>query len=164
MNHPPEPLECDPAAAADFLRAVGHPTRLRILCRLIDGEAAVSTFETEMGLKQPNLSQQLGLLREAGLVTTRREAKSVFYSLADAKVEILLAALRTAFAPANRGAKAETRPAAGQRLAMLAQAAAHRTWPPRQPGPKPTGECGVFSVAGWDAIATIRSGEDPAHE
>lgn len=160
----PEPLGCDPVAAADFLRILGHPARLRILCRLIEGEAAVSAFETQLDLKQPNLSQQLGLLREAGLVTTRREAKSVFYSLTDARVEVLLTALRTAFTPAEHGAAMGMTPAAGQRPAVLAEANARRHRPAAPPAPRPSGECGVFSVAGWDAIRTIRIGKDPVHE
>ncbi|MDN3564872.1 metalloregulator ArsR/SmtB family transcription factor, partial [Paeniroseomonas aquatica] len=56
---------CDPQAVAEFLRALAHPMRLSILCRLLEGECAVSGFETELGLKQPNLSQQLAMLREA---------------------------------------------------------------------------------------------------
>ena len=78
------PVDCDPRAATELLRAIAHPMRLIILCRLLDGELAVSGFESEMNLKQPSLSQQLGLLRDAGLVTARREAKSVVYALANA--------------------------------------------------------------------------------
>ena len=48
-------LGCVPQAAAEFLRALAHPTRLQILCRLLDGEAAVAAFESELGLKQPLL-------------------------------------------------------------------------------------------------------------
>jgi DNA-binding transcriptional ArsR family regulator len=88
---------CDARAAADFLRALAHPMRLRILCRLLEGELPVHGFEAELGLRQPSLSQQLAQLREAGLVVTRREAKSVFYRLADDRVSTVLAALRTVF-------------------------------------------------------------------
>jgi ArsR family transcriptional regulator len=88
---------CDPKAAADLLRTMAHPMRLTILCRLLEGELPVSGFESELGLKQPSLSQQLGLLREAGLVSTRREAKSVVYCLADHRVRHVLDALRRYF-------------------------------------------------------------------
>lgn len=70
--------------------------RLKILCRLLDGEVSVAGLESELGLKQPSLSQQLGHLREADIVTTRREAKSVFYSLADDRVRAVVDALRDA--------------------------------------------------------------------
>jgi ArsR family transcriptional regulator len=129
-------LGCDPDAAAEFLRALAHPMRLRILCRLLDGECAVSGFDAELGLKQPNLSQQLAALREAGLVTTRREAKSIFYSLADARVGVLLAALRDAMTDA---------PAAP----VVAPPAPLRVPPAPAPAPAASGEAGCFAVAGW---------------
>ncbi len=146
MSTGANPLGCDPVAAADFLRALAHPARLRILCRLHDGEAAVSTFEAELGLKQPNLSQQLGQLREAGLVTTRREAKSVVYRLADDKVCAILAALRSAFAEASLPEPAQAPSSAGRRLAVLAAANGQTG---AAPAPRAGAECGVFSVAGW---------------
>jgi DNA-binding transcriptional ArsR family regulator len=89
---------CDPQIAADLLRSLAHPMRLAILCRLLDGELNVGGFEAELGLRQPSLSQQLGLLRESGLVATRREAKSVIYRIADRRVALLLDALRQYFA------------------------------------------------------------------
>lgn len=73
----------DVVSAAVLLRAVGNPARLRILLHLLQGERAVAELELDLGLKQPNLSQQLAELRNVGLVATRREAKSVIYRLAD---------------------------------------------------------------------------------
>jgi DNA-binding transcriptional ArsR family regulator len=87
----PEPIDV-PATVA-MLKALANPARLRIAMHLLDDEKAVSKIEDELGLKQPNLSQHLAELREAGLVTTRREARSVFYALADAQAEALLWAL-----------------------------------------------------------------------
>jgi ArsR family transcriptional regulator len=150
-------LGCDPQAAAEFLRALGHPTRLQILRRLLDGEAAVAAFESELGLKQPNLSQQLGLLREAGLVSTRREAKSIFYSLADDKVSPVLDALRNAFSAAATAKDRKQRPKAGQRPIVLASAIAS-TSRSKSAASKSRGECGVFSVAGWDVSSGNRIG------
>jgi DNA-binding transcriptional ArsR family regulator len=124
----------DPEDAATLLRAMAHPMRLRILWRLLEGECAVSSFETELGLRQPNLSQQLAALREAGLVATRREAKSVFYRLADERVAVLLAALNDAAQPAPRKAvRAGPAP-----RASTAPRATH--------GDRRSGECGVFPV------------------
>ncbi|HEX2939774.1 MAG TPA: metalloregulator ArsR/SmtB family transcription factor [Rhodopila sp.] len=88
---------CDPHAAADFLRALAHPARLQILCRLLHGEVSVAGMEAELGLCQPSLSQQLAQLRAVGLVTTRRQAKSVFYSLADDRVRPVIATLSGVF-------------------------------------------------------------------
>ncbi|TDH58624.1 transcriptional regulator [Dankookia rubra] len=135
------PAGCDPEAAAEFLRALAHPMRLRILCRLLEGELAVAGFEAELGLRQPNLSQQLAALREAGLVATRREAKSVVYRLADDRVAGVLDTVRLAMGDAAPLARiAVTMP---QPRATATQAA-----PPR-----PSGEAGVFATAGWDMPA-----------
>jgi DNA-binding transcriptional ArsR family regulator len=149
---------CDPQAVAEFLRTLAHPTRLQILCRLLDGEAAVAAFESELGMKQPNLSQQLGLLREAGLVTTRREAKSIFYSLADDKVRPILDTLRDAFSVAATPTDRKQRPKAGQRPIVLASAIAPTSRSKSPPAAKSGGECGVFSVAGWDVSPSNRKG------
>lgn len=72
-------------AAADFLKGLANPNRLMIVARLSHGEAAVGDLETELGIRQPTLSQQLAGLREAGLVEARRDAKQVFYRLSDEK-------------------------------------------------------------------------------
>jgi DNA-binding transcriptional ArsR family regulator len=149
---------CDPQAAAEFLRALAHPTRLQILCRLLDGEVAVAAFESELGMKQPNLSQQLGLLREAGLVTARREAKSIFYSLADDKVRPILDTLRDAFSVAAMPTDRKQRPKAGQRPIVLASAVAPTSRSKSPPASKSGGECGVFSVAGWDVSPSNSKG------
>jgi DNA-binding transcriptional ArsR family regulator len=149
-------LGCDPRATAEFLRALAHPTRLQILCHLLDGEAAVAAFESELGLKQPNLSQQLGLLREAGLVTARREAKSIFYSLADDKVHPVLDTLRDAFSAPRTPTDRKQRPKAGQSPIVLASAIAPTPRPKRPPASALRAECGVFSVAGWGVSPSNR--------
>jgi DNA-binding transcriptional ArsR family regulator len=66
---------------AELLRVLGHGLRLRLLAALVEGERAVGDLEITTGTGQPTLSQQLSLLRKAGLVQTRREAKQVFYRL-----------------------------------------------------------------------------------
>jgi DNA-binding transcriptional ArsR family regulator len=138
-----EALGCQPEDAADLLRALAHPMRLRILCRLLDGECAVAGFESELGLKQPNLSQQLAALREAGLAVTRREAKTVIYRLADDRVGCILAALRSAMA-------GQPAPAATRR--PVAHPATVR--PAAEPPPRHSGEAGVFAVTGWNLPTT----------
>ena len=110
------------AAAAATLKALGNETRLRIVLRLLRGEMAVSDMERELGLRQPNLSQQLGELRDAGLVVGRRESKSVIYSLAGPVQERLVTALSYGFgiggsAPPSHSAAAS--PAVRSRQAHL---------------------------------------------
>ena len=67
--------------AAALLRVLGHGVRLRLLASLAPGERSVSDIEASTGIGQPMLSQQLGFLRKAELVMTRREAKQIFYRL-----------------------------------------------------------------------------------
>jgi DNA-binding transcriptional ArsR family regulator len=67
---------------ASFLKAIANENRLLILHHLADGEKSVSELELLLGIRQPTLSQQLARLRADGLVTTRRAAKLIYYSLA----------------------------------------------------------------------------------
>jgi DNA-binding transcriptional ArsR family regulator len=69
--------------AAAFLKALSHGGRLMILCHLVSGEKSVTELETLLGSRQAAVSQQLARLRLEGLVNTRREGKTIFYSLAD---------------------------------------------------------------------------------
>ncbi len=71
----------DLEAAAELLRALAHGTRLALLRALIDGERSVGEIEQVTKVGQPGLSQQLGVLRKADLVATRKEAKLVFYRI-----------------------------------------------------------------------------------
>lgn len=66
-------------APIEELKAIAHPLRFRILQILREGELNVGEIEEASGIGQPTLSQQLGILRKAGLVETRREAKLVYY-------------------------------------------------------------------------------------
>ena len=68
-------------AAIERLKAIAHPARFSILNALRAGESNVGEIEAATGITQPALSQQLSVLRHAGLVSTRREAKLVFYTL-----------------------------------------------------------------------------------
>lgn len=78
---------------AERLRILAQPTRLMVLSLLRSGERSVGEIEKILAVKQPGLSQQLGELRQAEMVVTRREAKSIFYSLADDRVELLVSVL-----------------------------------------------------------------------
>lgn len=67
--------------AADFLKALANENRLLILCHLSEGEMSVTELEAALGLRQPTLSQQLARLRADELVKTRRDGKTIYYSL-----------------------------------------------------------------------------------
>jgi DNA-binding transcriptional ArsR family regulator len=84
-------------AATSFMKSLANPNRLMIACALLEGERSVGDLETSLGLRQPSLSQQLAELRENGIVEARREAKQVFYRIADARAVALLATLHQIF-------------------------------------------------------------------
>ena len=69
--------------ASDFLKAVAHENRLVILCLLAERERSVTELEGFLELSQATVSQQLARLRHEGLVETRRDGRTVYYSLAD---------------------------------------------------------------------------------
>lgn len=69
--------------ASQLLKSLSHPQRLLLLCQLTEGEQCVAQLEARVGLKQPSLSQQLGVLRKDGIVTTRREGKHIYYAIAN---------------------------------------------------------------------------------
>lgn len=81
-----------------MLKLLAHPNRLLVACELMEGERSVSQIEARTGVRQPNLSRDLARLRAQNIVATRREAKQIFYRLADARIQRLMDALCAAFA------------------------------------------------------------------
>ena len=76
-------LVANATKAADFLKKFAHPSRLMIVCALVDGERSVRDLEDTLAIRQPGLSQQIAELRDAGLIVGRKESKNMFYRLAD---------------------------------------------------------------------------------
>ena len=72
--------------ACTLLKVLANEDRLLLLCQLTQGERNVGELEALTGIRQPTLSQQLGVLRDAGVVNTRRTGKFIFYSLASFEV------------------------------------------------------------------------------
>lgn len=91
------------AEAARLLRLLANENRLLLLCHLMaEGEMGVGALAETLGLSQPALSQHLAMLREDGLVATRRDAQSIFYRVADPKVGRVLEVLRDIYCPPVR--------------------------------------------------------------
>lgn len=85
---PKDPAQLDrmtqnASEAANFLKAIGHEGRMMILCHLTTGEKSVTELEMLLSARQAAVSQQLSRLRMEGLVTPRRDGKTIYYSLAD---------------------------------------------------------------------------------
>jgi ArsR family transcriptional regulator len=95
-NHAAIGIEAMRAAAEQaqaLLKVLSNPDRLLLLCQLTQGEQCVSDLEHALGIRQPTLSQQLGVLRDEGLVSTRREGKQIFYTITSHEAQALMQVL-----------------------------------------------------------------------
>jgi len=95
-------LMTDSERAAAFLKALANANRLMILCELKDGERSVSALESVVPLAQSALSQHLAKLRAEDLVKTRREAQTIYYSLADERIGRLIDTLDDLFCSSRK--------------------------------------------------------------
>lgn len=79
---------------AEFFKTLGHPARIRVLELLADRDRSVAELLPELGLESSNLSQQLGVLRRAGVVEARKDGNTVIYSIASPDIAELLTVAR----------------------------------------------------------------------
>ncbi|MGQ0657102.1 MAG: ArsR/SmtB family transcription factor [Chromatiales bacterium] len=89
----PDVLRRNATRATRLLRALSSPLRLMILCRLVEGECGAGDLGADSGLTQSAVSQHLAMLRRDGIVTTRRDGRSVYYTLASGEARRLIALL-----------------------------------------------------------------------
>ena len=87
--------------AGDLLKVLANPSRLQILCFLIDGEKPVQEIERQIGMRQSALSQHLAVLRADGLVRTRRQAQTIFYSVVEGPALSVIQTLHREFCEKN---------------------------------------------------------------
>lgn len=99
----PEQLRNAAAQAVGVLKALANEDRLLLLCQLSQGERCVSELEEDLGIRQPTLSQQLGVLRNEGMIAPRRDGKNIYYSVAEPGTLEILALLYRLYCP--EGAK-----------------------------------------------------------
>ena len=95
----PDRFKDKAAEAAGLLRSMANPHRLMILCRLGDKEISVGELREGTALSQSSLSQHLGVLRQEGLVQTRRQGQSIFYSIADPAAVRVITTLAAIYCP-----------------------------------------------------------------
>ena len=88
-------------AASAFMKALSHEGRLLILILLSDGERSVSELERRLGARQAAVSQQLARLRSDGLVTSRRNGKTIIYRISDPRVGQMISLLGSMFSKAH---------------------------------------------------------------
>jgi len=90
--------------ASAFLKALAHESRLMILCDLLHGEKSVGELEALLARRQSSVSQQLARLRLEGLVSARRDGKTIYYSIASDRARSIIGALYDSFCQPGSGA------------------------------------------------------------
>jgi DNA-binding transcriptional ArsR family regulator len=93
----PDKMFASARRASDFLKALAHETRLLLLCLLSQRERSVTELENILRLRQPTVSQQLARLRLDGLVTTRRDGKTIYYRINDDDVRRVISVVYDIF-------------------------------------------------------------------
>jgi len=90
--------------ASRSLKAMAHPLRLKILCVLgSSSEVSVQEIVEQVGTSQSNISQHLSILRDKGILASRKDANKVYYRISDPKILQLIGSLREAFCSSARG-------------------------------------------------------------
>lgn len=85
--------------ASRSLKAMSHPLRLKILCTLGDQEVSVQDIVDKVGTSQSNISQHLAILRDKGILASRKDANRVFYRISDTRTLRLIDMMREVFCP-----------------------------------------------------------------
>lgn len=98
----PDAMQAAAHSACGLMKALANPDRLMLLCQLAQGESSVGELEAALGILQPTLSQQLGVLRDEALVETRREGKHIYYRIKSAAALAVLQVLYDQFCAKER--------------------------------------------------------------
>lgn len=88
--------------ASRSLKAMSHPLRLKILCTLGDHEVSVQDIVEHVGTSQSNISQHLAILRDKGILASRKDANRVYYRVGDARTLQLISMMREVFCSVGR--------------------------------------------------------------
>lgn len=95
-----DPMDAAAEEAAEMLKALSNPARLRLLCAMVEGDKTVGELEVALGATQSYVSGQLARLRTEGLVTYKKEGRIKRYRLSDPRVRPVLERLYDVFCPA----------------------------------------------------------------
>lgn len=96
-----EDLEQRSLEATRLLKAISNENRLKVLCLLVQSEKSVTELDTVIKLGQSALSQHLAILRKEGLVKTRREQQTIYYSIKGPEAHAIMETLYRVFSPAQ---------------------------------------------------------------
>lgn len=108
MNMKISDMEAAADNAVELLKALGNRHRLLIICQLVDGERSVGDLAGFLGLRDSTVSQHLALLRKDGLVSARRDAQSIYYSIASEPAREILTTLYRVYCAPQKSSKATT--------------------------------------------------------
>lgn len=97
-----EAMQSGAAEACRLMKVLSNPDRLMLLCQLSQGEKRVGELEELLGIVQPTLSQQLTVLRDEGLVSTRRDGKAIYYQLSSPQALAVMQVLHQQFCSADK--------------------------------------------------------------
>lgn len=100
----PEKMKSSAARACRLMRVLSNPDRLLLLCQLARDEKRVGELQENLGILQPTLSQQLTVLRDEALVTTRRDGKNIYYQIASPQALAVMNVLFDQFCVQQAGA------------------------------------------------------------
>ncbi len=92
-----EQMQSNAIEASELLKVIAHPERLLVVCQLSKGELGVGELAKLSSLSQSAFSQHLTVLRKHGIISARKESQSVFYSLSDERVTVIVESLYTIF-------------------------------------------------------------------
>jgi len=98
-----EALRASSLKASRLMKVLSNPDRMLLLCQLAEAEKRVGELESLLGIVQPTLSQQLGVLRDEGLVSTRREGKHIYYRIDSPQALAVMRVLYQQFCDAASG-------------------------------------------------------------
>jgi DNA-binding transcriptional ArsR family regulator len=101
-----EKMKTSAGQACRLMKVLSNPDRLTLLCQLSQGEKRVGELEEILGIVQPTLSQQLTVLRDEELVSTRREGKNIYYQIASPQALAVMKVLFDQFCEPQEGASA----------------------------------------------------------
>ena len=110
MKIEPDQMHTSAIAAEELLKAMANRHRLMILCQLIEGERSVGELAELLSLRDSTVSQHLALLRKDGLVATRREGQTIWYSIASEPARLLVETLYQIFCAPGRLCAPGTKP------------------------------------------------------
>ena len=96
-------MKTSAAQACRLMKVLSNPDRLMLLCQLSQGEKRVGELEEILGIAQPTLSQQLTVLRDEELVTTRRDGKRIYYQIASPQALAVMRVLFDQFCSTHKG-------------------------------------------------------------